>query len=631
MSQFLNYITKKQAGGDIGSLPGVLSLSKIQKDIQLQKEKKASKGPSISKWNPKPGEMERLQREKEARTAENSALLNRLAQNEHLSKFMENIVEPLAMLEAGYGAGQLAKAGIKKLMIKAPMHSEEILRGPVNWWEEPMFKKNNPGITPEQYINNTGKFGNSTVEEIDPSLIPFDKRALSREQYKKFMSEQRLNTRRYNNPFENLPGQEHGGVIVDPRGQWAHPGKDTIIPTSNGRITMKGVSYPVYGQDETGYGQIMMPGGEYSFPGKTIYEKPLDMFNYEMAYGGQMIRRADGSYSQRGLWDNIRANRGSGKKPTKEMLEQERKIKAAEARYGMEVYQQGGEPDGEMALGQINAAIDKLTKLREFIQPTTDLEPWVSSKLTMLDHYSDAVSDFMMYNPEAQEMAEEMEMMKNGGYTVTRSNDRKGKTHKVTGPDGTVKYFGDSKLGQHPKDPERKKAFYARHKKNLDRNPYFRAFARATWANGGQIEQMANGGYIGYDGKRHMSTTPTWSGNAGYEMGGYIPEFAGGGGYCFECGGSVYKNGGGINIDPKNKGKFTASAKRAGMGVQEFAAHVLANKDDYSSTQVKRANFARNASKWNKQQGGPVEGDEMDVTPEELELLRAQGYEFEII
>jgi LysM repeat protein len=45
-------------------------------------------------------------------------------------------------------------------------------------------------------------------------------------------------------------------------------------------------------------------------------------------YGGEMIRRADGSYSRRGLWDNIRANKGSGKAPTKEMLQQERKIKA---------------------------------------------------------------------------------------------------------------------------------------------------------------------------------------------------------------------------------------------------------------------------------------------------------------
>lgn len=48
--------------------------------------------------------------------------------------------------------------------------------------------------------------------------------------------------------------------------------------------------------------------------------------NFAKEEGGEMIRRADGSYSQRGLWDNIRANAGSGKKPTAEMLEQERKI-----------------------------------------------------------------------------------------------------------------------------------------------------------------------------------------------------------------------------------------------------------------------------------------------------------------
>ena len=33
---------------------------------------------------------------------------------------------------------------------------------------------------------------------------------------------------------------------------------------------------------------------------------------------------------KKGLWDNIRANKGSGKKPTKEMLKQERKIKKEE-------------------------------------------------------------------------------------------------------------------------------------------------------------------------------------------------------------------------------------------------------------------------------------------------------------
>lgn len=43
-----------------------------------------------------------------------------------------------------------------------------------------------------------------------------------------------------------------------------------------------------------------------------------------------MMKRADGSYSPRGLWDNIRANKGSGKKPTSAMLKQEKKIKSQE-------------------------------------------------------------------------------------------------------------------------------------------------------------------------------------------------------------------------------------------------------------------------------------------------------------
>ena len=41
-----------------------------------------------------------------------------------------------------------------------------------------------------------------------------------------------------------------------------------------------------------------------------------------------MLKRKDGSYSQRGLWDNIRDAKGSGKKPTAQMLKQEKKIKA---------------------------------------------------------------------------------------------------------------------------------------------------------------------------------------------------------------------------------------------------------------------------------------------------------------
>ena len=42
----------------------------------------------------------------------------------------------------------------------------------------------------------------------------------------------------------------------------------------------------------------------------------------------EMLKRKDGSKSPRGLWDNIRAAKGSGKKPTSAMLKQEKKIKS---------------------------------------------------------------------------------------------------------------------------------------------------------------------------------------------------------------------------------------------------------------------------------------------------------------
>lgn len=66
------------------------------------------------------------------------------------------------------------------------------------------------------------------------------------------------------------------------------------------------------------------------------------------------------------------------------------------------------------------------------------------------------------------------------------------------------------------------------------------------------------------------------------------------------------EDGGTIHINPENRGKFTESARRADMGVQEFASHVLSNKEDYSTTQIRRANFAKNASKWNREMGGDV-------------------------
>lgn len=59
--------------------------------------------------------------------------------------------------------------------------------------------------------------------------------------------------------------------------------------------------------------------------GQPGYDK--DGFPEKKKNGGKLLKRADGSKSPRGLWDNIRAAKGSGKKPTPQMLKQEKKIK----------------------------------------------------------------------------------------------------------------------------------------------------------------------------------------------------------------------------------------------------------------------------------------------------------------
>ena len=68
-------------------------------------------------------------------------------------------------------------------------------------------------------------------------------------------------------------------------------------------------------------GKCSKPGG--SCGAATSLQKSLNK-----GKNGLMLKRKDGSSSRKGLYDNIRANKGSGKKPTKQMLVQEKKIKA---------------------------------------------------------------------------------------------------------------------------------------------------------------------------------------------------------------------------------------------------------------------------------------------------------------
>jgi len=88
--------------------------------------------------------------------------------------------------------------------------------------------------------------------------------------------------------------------------------------------------------------------------------------------------------------------------------------------------EEGGQPDGDMALGQMAAVVDKLSKLREFVNAESDLEPWISSKLAVMDHYADAVYDEMMYGEvgdEGEEYEEEDEEEEEAPMTENELNE----------------------------------------------------------------------------------------------------------------------------------------------------------------------------------------------------------------
>lgn len=61
-----------------------------------------------------------------------------------------------------------------------------------------------------------------------------------------------------------------------------------------------------------------------------------------------------------------------------------------------------------------------------------------------------------------------------------------------------------------------------------------------------------------------------------------------------------YNKGKNIYIKPSKRGTFTAAAKKHGKSVRGFANQVLSNPGKYSKAMRKKAQFAKNASKWGK-------------------------------
>lgn len=78
--------------------------------------------------------------------------------------------------------------------------------------------------------------------------------------------------------YINIETYQDGGEIpISKDGLYEYPNQQVIVPTKDGRITMKNIDYPVKGvSQETGEEIVMQPGQEYKFKNtKTVLETPI--------------------------------------------------------------------------------------------------------------------------------------------------------------------------------------------------------------------------------------------------------------------------------------------------------------------------------------------------------------------
>ena len=84
----------------------------------------------------------------------------------------------------------------------------------------------------------------------------------------------------------------------------------------------------------------------------------------------------------------------------------------------------------------------------------------------------------------------------------------------------------------------------------------------------------------------------------------------------------TFSDGGGIHIDPKNRGKFNETKRRTGKTTEELTH----SKNPLTR---KRAIFAQNAAKWHHANGGYVQGGTYDLDEAEIQRLIDAGYQIQ--
>ena len=198
---------------------------------------------------------------------------------------------------------------------------------------------------------------------------------------------------------------------------------------------------------------------------------------------------------------------------------------------------------GEMALGQIAAVTDKMSKLQQFLNPNSDIEPWVASKLAVMDDSAGAIYDYMMYNPEALDAEEpDMEEMREGGIPsryknmgfnkvgVKKQSNRPGKKWMVLAKKGDKYkvvhggYKGMKDFTQHRNENRRDRFWNRMGGRNSAKatdpfSPLYWHKRFGTWAEGGEPQN---------EGFQALPEAVQAKIMANMAYGGYLPEAAAG-------------------------------------------------------------------------------------------------------
>jgi len=334
-----------------------------------------------------------------------------------------------------------------------------------------------------------------------------------------------------------------------------------------------------------------------------------------------MIKRADGSYSKHGLWDSIRENKGSGKAPTKEMLKQEKKIKAKYAEGGTteksEITEKPKKPlvnwfnrDKEISYTNTtdkngNIVLDPVTKkpLQKTIKTVTAPDSILSGKgfkktITNEEELKNIPAQKHNINIPIPTLAPILAgsvvsglLGTNNGVLAQTNNNLGENAAKgavallpfLAGAAGTTKLINKAKAD---------KSFYI----NAD------TIGEHLLNDVTGIPYKQKIGSYNTPAIKKVVNTKTVNKESNDTTSKLTPRFLADGGTINNqtMKTNQYGNGGTIHINPENKGKFNATKKATGKTTEELT---------HSKNPVtkKRAIFAQNAAKWKHAEGGEID------------------------